>query len=85
MDEFMRMLLAFRAHHHHLIQKASDQVNLNISKTVTSFVKNEYAPQVLPKLNGKIMNELISYAAKLNIKLSINKENINLLHEEVED
>lgn len=56
MDEFMRMLLALRAHHHHLIQKASDQVNLNLNKTVNSFVKNEYAPQVIPKLNGKIMN-----------------------------
>jgi hypothetical protein len=50
------------------------------SQTVHSFVKNEYAPQVLPKLNGKIMSELISYAAKLNIKLTINKDNANLLH-----
>jgi hypothetical protein len=26
------------------------------------------------------MSELISYAAKLNIKLTINKDNANLLH-----
>jgi hypothetical protein len=26
MDEFLKLLLAFRAHQHHLIQKASDQV-----------------------------------------------------------
>ncbi len=56
MDEFLRILLAFRAHQHHLIQKASDQVPILITKTVNSFVKNEYAPQVLPKLDGKIMS-----------------------------
>lgn len=27
MDKFLKLLLAFRAHQHHLIQKASDQVN----------------------------------------------------------
>lgn len=82
MDEFLRILLAFRAHQHQLIQKASDQVPTSITKTVNSFVKNEYAPQVIPKLDGKIMNELITYAAKLNIKLSINRENANMLHME---
>lgn len=52
---------------------------------MTSFVKNEYAPLVIPKMDGKIMEELIAYAGRMNVKLSINRENVNMLHVEEED
>ena len=38
-------------------------------QTVASFVKNEYAPKVLPKLNKIITSELLQIAEKLGVNL----------------
>lgn len=40
-------------------------------QTVSSFVKNEYVPEVLPKLDSKIIKELVEHASKLNINLPV--------------
>ena len=49
MDNFLRLLIGLKFHQHQLIQKASEQ-------TMTSFVKNEYVPEIIPKLDTKIMS-----------------------------
>ena len=52
-NNFMRFIIAFRTHQHSLIQKASDQ-------TIASFLKNEFTPKIINKLDKSIAQELIS-------------------------
>lgn len=75
LDEFMRMVIAFRLHQHQLIQKASEQVLTTFTQTVASFVKNEYASKVLPKLNKIITGELLQIAEKLGINIALKPNN----------
>lgn len=41
---------------------------------MNSFVKNEYVPDILPKLDRKIMVELVDYAQKISISLHPRKK-----------
>ena len=51
LNDFLRLLFGFRTHQHNLIQKASEQ-------TLASFVKNEYAPAVLQRIDKPLLQEL---------------------------
>ena len=62
LNDFMRFLIAFRTHQHSLIQKASEQ-------TLASFIKNEFTPKVIGKLESPIVQELSVMADKMGVVL----------------
>ena len=68
-DDLLRLIIAFRLHQHALIQKASEQ-------TVSSFVKNEYTPQIIHNLDRVVQGELAQFAEKLGINLVLKHESM---------
>jgi len=43
---------------------------------MTSFVKNEYTPQILPKLNNWVTQSLIGHSKAIGVKLTETEEDV---------
>lgn len=70
MDGFLTFVIKRSADDNSLLKKASEQVFVGwLTQALTSFVKNEYTPQILPKLNNYVSEQLRSHSKTVNVKL----------------
>lgn len=44
---------------------------INLTQTIASFIKNEYTPKILSKLDKSIANEMLQTAERLGVNLNL--------------